>query len=313
MTQEVYAGVDISKGRLDVHIKPSGSSFTVPLTEEGLMELVSHLEAEGGTVAAVAMEATGGLEHLPAAFLAARSVPVAVVNPRQVRDFARATGRLAKTDAIDAEVIARFAEAIKPRLTTVPDEAEKAFSELLGRRRAVVRMLTAEKNRLGQAVTAAVKARISAHIIYLEQEMADLDRELAARVEESPVWKEREELLVSVPGIARNTAFVLMSEVPELGGMDRRSVAALAGVAPMSNDSGKMRGKRTTRGGRKAVGNALYMATLSAVRFNPPLKAFYSRLLEAGKPKKVAMVACMRKLIILLNSLLAQGRKWQPA
>jgi transposase len=313
LTQEVYAGIDISKGRLDVHIKPSGSSFTVPGTEEGLRELVSRLEAEGGTVAAVVMEATGGLERLAAAFLSSHRVPVSVVNPRQVRDFARATGRLAKTDAIDAAVLARFGEAVKPRLTTVPDEAEKAFSELLGRRRAVVRMLTAEKNRLEQVVTAAVKARISSHIIYLEQEVADLDQELAAKVEESPVWRVREELLVSVPGIARNTAFVLMSEIPELGGMDRRSVAALAGVAPMSNDSGKMRGKRTTRGGRKEVGNALYMATLSAVRFNPPLKAFYSRLLAAGKPKKVAMVACMRKLIILLNSLLAQGRKWQPA
>jgi transposase len=313
LAQEVYAGVDISKERLEVHLKPSGQSFAVPGTEEGLTEIAARLKVEGWPVAVVVMEATGGLEHLPAAFLSARGIPVAVVNPRQVRDFARATGRLAKTDAIDAAGLARFGEAVRPRLTSVPGEAEKAFSELLGRRRAVVRMLTAEKNRLKQAVTGAVKARISAHIAYLARELVDLNRELAEKVEQSPVWKVREELLVSVPGIARNTAFVLMSEMPELGSMDRRSVAALAGVAPMNRDSGKMRGRRTTRGGRKEVSNALYMATLSAVRFNPPIRDFYNRLLAAGKPKKVAMVGCVRKMIILLNSLLAQGRKWQPA
>jgi transposase len=311
LTQEVYAGVDISQERLDVHIKPSGRSFSVPYTDGGLEELM-RVFGEGAAPVAV-MEATGGLEHVAAAFLSSRSVPVAVVNPRQVREFARATGRLAKTDAIDAEALALFGQAVKPRLSKVADDAEKALSELLARRRALVGMLAAEKNRLKQALTAAVRERISAHIAYLEQELADVDLELKRRVEQSPVWKVREELLVSVPGIGESTAITLLSEMPELGSLGRKSVAALAGVAPINRDSGKMRGRRTTWGGRENVRKSLFMATLSAVRFNPLLKEFYTRLLNAGKPKKVAMVACMRKLIILLNSLLAQGRKWQPA
>lgn len=311
MTTEVYAGVDISQERLDVHIKPSGQSFSVPNTHKGLEELAERLPK--GPAMMVVMEATGGMEYLAAAFLASRSVPVAVVNPRQARDFARATGRLAKTDAIDAEALALFGEAVKPRLSSVPGADEKALSELLARRRAVVKMLAAEKSRLKQALTQAVIERISAHIAYLEQELKEVDIELKEKVAASPLWKAREELLVSVPGIGSNTAHVLLSGMPELGSLDRKSAAALAGVAPVNRDSGKMRGRRTTWGGREGVRKSLYMATLSAVRFNPHLKEFYDRLLSVGKPKKVAMVACMRKLVVLLNSLLTHGRRWQPA
>lgn len=311
MTTEVYAGIDVSQERLDVHIKPFGLSFSVPNTHKGLEELAKRLPE--GSAMTVVIEATGGLEYLAAASLASRSLPVAVVNPRQVRDFARATGRVAKTDAIDAEALALFGEAVKPRLSSVPGEAEKALAELLSRRRAVVKMLAAEKNRLKQALTKAVKERISAHIAYLESEIKEVDIELEEKVEASPLWKAREELLVSVPGIANNTARVLLSGMPELGSLDRRRAAALAGVAPVNRDSGKMRGRRTTWGGREGVRKSLYMAALSGVRFNPHLKEFYTRLVSAGKPKKVAMVACMRKLVVLLNSLLAQGRRWQPA
>jgi transposase len=311
LTEEVYAGIDISKERLDVCAGPAGSPFSVPYTDEGLEDMAARLlETPGLTVV---MEATGGLEHVAAAFLTSKSMPVAIVNPRQVRDFARATGRLAKTDALDAETLARFGEAVRPRVSAVPDEVEKALSELLSRRRAVVGMITAERNRLECAVTAGVRDRIRSHIAYLEDELAGADSALKEMVRQSPVWKAKEELLVSVPGVGAATAVTLLAEMPELGSIGRKSVAALAGVAPLNRDSGTMRGRRTVWGGRAGVRQALYMATLSAVRFNPPLKEFYMRLVEAGKPKKVAMVACMRKLLILLNSLLAQHRKWQPA
>lgn len=311
MTDKVYAGIDISKDRLDVHIGPSGASFSVPYTDDGLEELAERLREEPGLTAV--MEATGGIEHIAAASLSSRGIPVAVVNPRQVRDFARATGRLAKTDALDAGVLARFGDAVRPRVSDLPDEVEKAFSELLGRRRAVVGMITAERNRLKQAVTAGVRERIRAHIAYLEDDLAEADSGLKEKIEQSPVWKAREDLMLSVPGVGRTTAMTLLAGMPELGNMGRRSVAALAGVAPLNRDSGTMRGRRTVWGGRADVRQALYMATLSAVRFNPPLKEFYARLVGAGKPKKVAMVACMRKLVILLNSLIAKGRRWQPA
>lgn len=311
MTHELYAGIDISKERLDVCIGASGPSFSVPYTDDGLEDLAERLLKEPGLT--VVMESTGGIEHVAAALLSSRGISVSVVNPRQVRDFARATGRLAKTDALDAGVLARFGEAVKPRVSDVPGDVERAFSELLSRRRAVVGMLTAERNRLKQAVTAGVRDRIRSHIVYLEDELAGADSALKEMVQESPVWKAKEELLVSVPGVGRTTAVTLLSGMPELGSMERRGVAALAGVAPINRDSGTMRGKRTVWGGRAGVRQALYMATLSAVRFNPQLKEFYSRLTGAGKPKKVAMVACMRKLLILLNSLIAQGRRWQPA
>lgn len=311
MTDKVYAGIDISKDRLDVHIGPSGALFSVPYTDDGLEELAERLREEPGLTAV--MEATGGIEHIAAASLSSRGIPVAVVNPRQVRDFARATGRLAKTDALDAGVLARFGDAVRPRVSDLPDEVEKAFSELLGRRRAVVGMITAERNRLKQAVTAGVRERIRAHIAYLEDDLAEADSGLKEKIEQSPVWKAREDLMLSVPGVGRTTAMTLLAGMPELGNMGRRSVAALAGVAPLNRDSGTMRGRRTVWGGRADVRQALYMATLSAVRFNPPLKEFYARLVGAGKPKKVAMVACMRKLVILLNSLIAKGRRWQPA
>ena len=305
----IYVGIDVSKSHLDLFAPPLGS-FRVEYTDDGLaglVESITQLE-----IALVVMEATGKIEARCAATLSRAGIPVAVVNPRQVRDFARASGRLAKTDKIDAEVIARFAEALQPEVTKIRDEDEERFDELLTRRRQVIAMITTEKNRLGTVHDRKLRRRITAHIRWLERELADVDREMSDAIEESPVWRGKDDLLRSVPGIGETTSKVLLAELPELGKLTHKEIASLAGVAPMNRDSGMMRGKRTISGGRSVVRTALYMAALSASKHNPELRTFYQRLVAAGKPKKLALTATMRKLIILLNAVLARGTQWKP-
>ena len=310
MTQEsIYAGIDVAKDRLDLALRPSGTVRTVAYDAAGISSLVSELQSLGPS--AVVLESTGGLELPLAGALAAASLPVAVVNPRQVRDFAKATGRLAKTDALDAQVIAHFAEAVRPAMRPLPDSETRELHSLNARRTQVVEMLVAEKNRLGRAGQ-AVRPRIRAHIEWLEQELKDLDRGLRDMLRRSPVWREQDDLLRSVPGVGPQLSVALLADLPELGALGRRQIAALAGVAPMNRDSGSMRGRRSLSGGRGRVRAVLYMGALVASQHNPVIRSFYQRLLAAGKPKKLALTACMRKLLTILNSMVKHGQRWDP-
>jgi len=303
--------VDVSKGRLEVFVHPTAERFGVPNNDAGADELLARLEES--SPALVVLEATGGFERPVAAALVASGLAVAVVNPRQARDFARATGRLAKTDRIDAQSLARFAEAVHPAPRAIPDEEALALGEILARRRQLVEMLTAEKNRLVTASTRQVKKRIEVHLLWLEKELARTERDLEEAIEESPVWRENEELLRSVPGVGPILAKTLLAELPELGELKNKQLAALVGVAPLNRDSGILRGKRAIWGGRSGVRAALYMGALVATRCNPTVKVFYERLLAAGKPKKVALVACMRKLLVILNAMLRKRTPWRPS
>ncbi len=312
--QLLYAGVDVSKGRLDVCCVRRGETteheaFSVPNDDAGIDALVGRL-AEARP-ALVVLEATGGFERSVVAVLAAAELPVAVVNPRQVRDFARATGRLAKTDRIDAGILARFAEAVRPAPRPVPDEEAQAFGAILARRRQVVDMLTAEKNRLGSARTKPVAKRIRAHIRWLEKELERTDHDLDEAIHQSPTLRENDALLRSVPGVGPVLARTLLAELPELGTLEHKRLAALVGVAPLNRDSGTLRGRRAVWGGRAGVRAALYMGALVAARRNPVVREFYERLLAAGKPKKVALVACMRKLLVILNAVLKHRTPWR--
>lgn len=306
-------GIDVSKGWLDVAALPggrldkSGRFANNAAGIEGIVALAKELGPE-----IVVVEPTGGLESPLVAALGVKGIPVAVVNPRQVRDFAKATGELAKTDTIDAEVLALFGERIRPRPRPLATAQAQEFAALLARRQQVVEMLTAEKNRLRRALT-GVGRRIEAHIAFLEQELGEVNGELRSTVEQSPLWREKDNLLESVPGIGSVVAITLLAALPELGTLDRRKLAALAGVAPMNRDSGAFRGRRKVWGGRARVRRAIYMATLVATRHNPVLKAFYQRLLAVGKTKKVALVACMRKLLTILNAMIRQHRPWNPS
>ena len=310
MTQEsIYAGIDVSKDRLDLAVRPSGTVRTIAYDADGIRSLVSELRCLGPS--AVVVESTGGLELPLAGALAAASLPVVVVNPRQVRDFARATGRLAKTDVLDARVLAHFAEAVRPAVRPLPDSDTQELHSLTARRTQVVEMLVAEKNRLGRAGK-AVAPRIRAHIQWLEQELEDLDQGLRQTLRRSPVWREQDDLLRSVPGVGPQLSVALLADLPELGTLGRRQIAALAGVAPMNRDSGNMRGRRSVSGGRARVRAVLYMGALVATRHNPVIRSFYQRLLAAGKPKKLALTACMRKLLTILNSMVKSGQRWNP-
>ena len=301
-------GIDVAKAHLDVAVRPTGERWRTEHSEAGLAELVSRLHALAPT--RVVLEATGGLELPAVAALAAVGLPVVVVNPRQVRDFAKAIGQLAKTDTLDAQLLARFAEVVQPTPRPLPDAETQALAALLARRRQVVAMLTAEQQRLGSA-RPPVRERIQAHIAWLGEELSALDAEVRGAVQASALWREREELLRSAPGIGPVVAATLLAQLPELGALDRKQIAALVGVAPISRDSGKLRGKRVVWGGRGGVRAALYMATLVAARHNPVIRAFYQRLLAAGKPKKVALTACMHKLLIILNAMLRHRTPWR--
>ena len=304
----VFVGIDVSKARLDVAVRPSGEAQSVPQSETGLATLITKLSALRPT--AIVLEATGGLEVPLVSALVAAGLPVQVLNPRQVREFARATGRLAKTDALDAQVLAQFAEVLRPAPRVLPDEATHALSALLTRRRQLVEMLTAEKNRRGSAPM-PLRKRIEAHIDLLTHELTVVEGELATAIRQSPVWREQDELLQSLPGVGPGLSRTVLAELPELGTLSPKQLAALVGVAPHNRDSGTLRGTRTIWGGRAVVRTALYMAALVAKKWNPVIKAFYERLVAAGKAKKVALVACMHKLLTIMNAMLKHRTPWR--
>lgn len=308
--EPIFIGIDVAKDRLDANVQPSNEAFTVTRDEPGLAALVRRLEAL--RPALIALEATGGYEVVVAATLAAAALPVVVVNPRQIREFARSTGRLAKTDALDAHAIAAFAAAVRPPVRTVPDAQARLLGQLVARRRQLVDMLGAEQNRR-RLIEPALRRRLDAHIRWLEQAIHDLDDDIHTTIRSSPMWRATEDLLRSVPGIGPITASTLIADLPELGHLDRRKIAALVGVAPINRDSGTLRGRRMIAGGRAAVRHVLYMATLAAIRHNPIIAAFYQRFVSAGRPGKLAVTAAMRKLLVILNAILRDGRPWQPA
>jgi transposase len=306
-----FVGIDVAKRRLDVHLRPSGEGFAIDYGEEEVTALIERLVALEPTL--VVLEATGGMEVRLAAALAAAGLPVAVVNPRQVRNFARAMSRLAKTDRLDAKAIAHFAEAVRPPVRPLPDEATRHLGALVARRRQLLEMLVAERNRR-QAADLALHKRIDAHLTWLEEALAEIERDLGQAVRDSPIWRAKEELLRSVPGIGPVSARTLLAELPELGSLTRRQAAALVGVAPFSRDSGKMRGRRTVWGGRAELRACLYMAAVAAARgSNPVIASFYRRLRLAGKPAKLALTACMRKLVVTLNAMLRTNTSWKQA
>jgi len=308
---DVFVGIDVAKKHLDVHILPTGTRMTVARDAGGLDQLVTQLRELSPRL--VVLEATGGFEAIVTATLGGAELPVLAVNPRQIRDFARACGRLAKTDALDAEVIALFAERIRPALRPLPDEATRLLGELAARRRQIVEMITAETHRRRAASAKRVQKRLDAHMAWLQKELSSLETDIDDAIRESPLWCEDQALLTSVPGIGKVVARTLLAELPELGHLDRRAMAALVGIAPMNRDSGQFRGKRTIRGGRGTVRAALYMAAWVGVRFNPVLKEFYQRLIAAGKPRKVAIVACMHKLLTVLNAMMKSRTTWKHA
>lgn len=305
----VYVGIDVSKSHLDVAVRPSGEAWRVANNDTGIEQLACRLKEMEPQL--VVMEATGNYEMPVAAALQVAGVAVRVVNPRQARDFARSTGRLAKTDAIDAEALALFAEGVKPQPRPLPDAQAQHLSAIVTRRSQLVGMLTAESNRLGRAPQ-PVRRRVQAHIDWLKQELCNVDDDLNAAVKESPMWRAKDQILTSTPGVGKVVSLTLLADLPELGTLNRKEIAHLVGVAPLNRDSGLFRGKRIVWGGRARVRRALYMAALAATRHNPVIKAFYQRLCAAGKAKKVALIACMRKLLLILNNMLRHGTLWGP-
>lgn len=304
---EPFVGIDVAKDRLDLHIRPKGESFTVARDGEGLEQLVERLRVLAPAL--VVMEATGGYETVVASTLAAAHLPLAVVNPRQIRDFARATGKLAKTDRLDAASIAHFAEAIRPPVRPIADPQAQALGELVARRRQVIEMMVAERNRRRRATQRRVLRAIDRHLELLQSELSDLEGDIDGAIRNTPAWQADADLLASVPGIGPATLRTLIAELPELGALDRRKIAALVGVAPINRDSGTRRGRRTIAGGRAA----LFMAALVASRANPVIAAHYKKLRAAGKTGKQALTACIRKLIVILNAILRDRKPWKPA
>lgn len=300
--RDVFVGIDVSKARLDVCRLADGELASYAYDAQGLASLKAWLAEQPPTL--IVLEATGGLETIVTAELAAAGLPVAVVNPRQVRDFARALGILAKTDAIDAVVLARFAQDVRPEARPLPGEKDREFADLVARRRQLVALQTAETNRLQQASSDVVAKSIKRLRESLTKQIATIERQLRERLRKSPLWREKDELLRSVYGVGDVTSRTLLAELPELGTLNRRQISSLVGVAPLNRDSGKWRGRRTIWGGRGSVRAALYMAALTARRAYPPIKSFYERLLHKGKTHKVAITACMRKLLTILNAIL---------
>jgi transposase len=306
-----FVGIDVSKASLDVTARPDGLSFQLANDEAGIAELVTWLR--GLEPERIVLEATGGLELDAVAAMLQAGLPVAVVNPRQARDFAKALGYLAKNDRIDARVLAHFAESIRPQVRPLPEPEVQALDALMTRRRQLLGILTMEGNRLGSCRDEAVRADLRAHISWLEERLRTSDKELKGRIEASPAWKEKDDLLRSIPGIGAVSSRTLLGALPELGRLTNKQAAALAGLAPYDDDSGKRRGLRHVRGGRGGVRTVLYMAALSAARFNPQLREFKQRLEKAGKKAKVVLTAVARKLVVLANAVLRSGRRYDPA
>jgi transposase len=306
----IYVGIDVSKERLDVAVRPEGEGFAVSRTGAGIDELIERLKKL--SIRLVAIEATGGFETVVAAGLAGASLPVVVVNPAQVRAFAQALGKRAKTDPIDAAVIAHFAEATKPQLRQLPDATTRLLAELVARRRQIVEMIGAESQRARHITAPRLKKGLARLRKALEKELSELDDDISDHVRGSPAWAEKEDLLASVPGIGPTIARSLIAELPELGSLDRRQIAALAGLAPWTRQSGQWRGKSFIGGGRSSVRRVLFMGAMVAARFNPELKRFRDMLVTAGKPKLVAIIAVARKLLTILNAILRDKTPWQP-
>ena len=305
---KIYAGIDVSKATLDVAISNQTEIKSYPNHESGIKQIVRYLKKQELTL--TVMEATGGLEKLLAASLVEASIPVVVVNPRQVRDYAKAKGKLAKTDSIDAGILAEFGIDIHPEVRPLSDKQTDEIKAILVRRQQLMDMITMENNRLWPA-DIKVLPSIQDHLNWLKQELKNIDNDLNDKIQKSPIWREKDNLLQNVPGVGPVLSITLMGVLPELGTLTRKQIAALAGVAPFNRDSGKYRGKRTTKGGRTRVRSALYMATLVATRYNPVIKAQYTHLIEMGKVKKVALVACMRKMLTILNAILRDNKPWQ--
>jgi len=308
MEEKYYVGIDISKDILDVAVLPSKERSQYPNDHGGMNKLIPWLKKL--PVEMVVMEPTGGYEALAAAALSSKHVPVAIVNARQIRQYARAKGILAKTDSIDALVMAEFAEAVKPEVRQIPNKETREIKMIVSRRRQLLEMITAEKNRKTTAAD-SIKSGIQTHIDWLKKEVDDIDKDLRGRIEESPVWQIKDNLLQSIPGVGKVLSSTILAELPELGKLNRKQIAALVGVAPYNRDSGKMRGKRSVWGGRAAVRCVLYMATLVSIKYNPVIKDLYDRLVEKGKAKKVALVACMRKLLVIMNAIMKTEKPWQ--
>lgn len=306
----IFVGIDVCKAQLDVAIRPSEQTLSVTNDKAGIKTLVRHFKKLRPTL--VVLESTGGLERQIMTALIGAEIPVVMANPRQVRDFAKSTGQLAKTDRIDAAVLAHYAEAIRPKPRPLPDELTLELRALTARRRQVIDMIVAEKNRLATA-SRAIKKRITAHIAYLEQELDDADQDLDRFIEKNPVWKENQEILCSTPSIGPVSSRTLIAELPELGTLGRKQISALVGLAPFPRDSGTLKGRRTIWGGRASVRSALFMATLAATRFNPVIRAFYKRLKATGKVPKVCLIACMHKLLIILNAMLKNKIRWSES
>jgi transposase len=306
-----YIGIDVSKERLDVHVLPHGEAFCVTSDEAGLSDLVGRLREASPQI--IALEASGGFETVVAAMLGTAGLPVVVVNPSQVRHFAHALGKRAKTDPLDAAVIARFAEATKPVPRPLPDAATRVLGDLMARRRQLVEMLVAEKERKRKAIEKRLRKSILRIIATLEDELRLLDEDIDTSIRSSPLWREKENLMTSIPGVGPTTARTLLAELPELGKLGRKQIASLAGLAPYTRQSGQWKGKSMIGGGRSSVRRVLFIAALVASRHNPALKAFRDKLVAAGKPKIVAIIAVARKLLTILNAIIKEHRPWQPA
>ena len=309
MTVEKFVGIDVSKGTLDLCTEPAGETLHVDYDDKGIGHVVNYLAALKPTL--IVMEATGGLEMRLAGELAAKSLQVAIINPRQARDFAKATGQLAKTDLVDAAILAAFARAIRPVVRPLKNADTRDLDDLVTRRRQLVDMRVQEMLRMGTA-SKVQKKSLTSHITWLDKRIADLDDDLTKRLRASDVWRIKDDLLRGIPGVGAVTSLTMLAKCPELGQLNRREIAALTGVAPLAKDSGKHRGKRFVWGGRADVRAVLYMATVSAIRFNSHIKIFAERLKQAGKPGKVVIVACMRKLLTIMNAILKNNTPWNP-
>lgn len=307
---EQWVGIDVSKAYLDVYLHPEAKQWRSANTDSGIAEIAKVLDSV--EVALVVLEATGGMEQAVTHALSQAGIAVVVSNPRRVRDFAKAMGKLAKTDRIDAEVLARFGQAVRPEVRALASKAARELQELVMRRQQLVEMMSAERNRKSSARSARTREHIEGHIEWLGEEIKALDKQIQVHLNQSQQWQQQKALLQSVPGVGVVTASTLIALLPELGLLSRQQIAALVGVAPINCDSGQMRGKRFVIGGRSAVRSVLFMAALVATQFNPVIQSFYQRLLAKGKPKKLALVACMRKLLVTLNAMLKHNQPWQP-